>query len=278
MQLSDKTSKSQKKNELLAQPLDKHLRELKNRVIVSLIAFIIATCICYCFAQEIYAFLLAPLEEIYRQSGQTRHLIFTNLTEAFFVHLRLSCFAGFALAFPIIASQLYSFIAPGLYAAERRALIPYLLVAPLLFLLGAALVYYFVMPVAWRFFLSFEVPLGSSEGIPILLEARVSEYLSLVTSLVISFGVAFQLPIILSLLARTGLITSRFLVDKRRHAIVLIFIIAAILTPPDVFSQIALAIPLLILYEISIWLCKRVEKTRRKQKAMLVDRGLEEDA
>jgi sec-independent protein translocase protein TatC len=235
-----------------------HLKELKNRVLVCFASIIIATTIAYFYAQQIYEFLAQPLVEIYGNNS-SRKLIFTGLTEAFFTYLKIAFFTGFFISFPIIAHQLYYFIAPALYKNEKKIILPYLIAAPTLFLIGALLAYYYIMPLAWQFFISFEIS-GNNNTLPIILEARISEYLNLSISLIIAFGIAFQLPVILILLTHLGLSSGTWLASKRRHAIVLIFLAAAILTPPDVISQIALAIPLILLYEISILICKQIEK------------------
>ncbi len=241
-----------------------HIRELRRRLLLCLAIYLLAVSICFVYAETIYQVLARPLLAAYATvySDTSHHkLIFTGLTEGFFAYVRVSLYAGFALSFPIIALQLYRFIAPGLYKRERRAIIPFLLIAPILFLCGASLVYFGVMPTAWRFFLSFERPGGE---LPIILEARISEYLDLTLEMMVGFGLAFQMPIVLGLLAKFGLVTASSLAQKRRYAIVGIFILAALLTPPDVLSQVALAIPLLILYEISIWLVRRMQATYSK--------------
>jgi sec-independent protein translocase protein TatC len=242
--------------ELPTQPLIQHLVELKRRMIISLLAFLGATVLCYFFAADIYAFLVKPLAEALPNPEQ-RRLIYTGLTEAFVAYLKLAVFAGFFVAFPIIAAQLYLFLAPGLYKKERKALIPYLVAAPTLFLTGAAFVYYFIFPAAWRFFAGFEtIPIEG--GLPIQLETKVADYLTLVMHLIIAFGLSFQLPVILVLLVRSGMMSLETLRRGRRYAIVIIVTVAAFITPPDIFSQIALSVPLYLLYELSILLCKNV--------------------
>jgi sec-independent protein translocase protein TatC len=238
-----------------------HLAELKNRVLWTVLFFILAFGICYLYKEHIYAFLVQPLMDIYSDQ-EDRRLIYTGLTEAFFTYLKLSLSCAFILTFPFASTQFYIFLAPGLYKRERKVIVPYIIYAPLLFLAGAALAYYIVFPMAWEFFLSFE----KTEGVPIQLEARVSEYLALVMQLIIGFGLAFQLPVILTLLTRVGITSGIGLAKKRRYAIVIIFIVAAILTPPDVISQIALALPLLLLYECSVFICKRIDAAKIQEK------------
>nr|WP_202397073.1 twin-arginine translocase subunit TatC [Pseudoroseomonas coralli] len=233
-------------------PLIEHLLELRTRLLWSLGAFIIAFALCYYFSSQIYGFLARPLADILQQqSGGERRMIFTALYEAFFTYLKVALFGAVFLSFPMWATQLWLFIAPGLYRSEKKALLPFLLASPVLFVLGAALAYYFIFPLAWKFFISFETPPGSG-ALPVQLEAKVSEYLSLVMHMILAFGVAFQLPVALTLMAKVGIISVAGLKKGRRYAIVGMFGIAAVITPPDIISQIGLAVPLIALYEISI--------------------------
>jgi sec-independent protein translocase protein TatC len=247
-------------------PLLDHLIELRNRLMWSIGAIMVGFLICYQFKEHIYGFLVHPLAVIFE--GQTgRHLIYTGLTEAFFTYVKVSFWAGLCLAFPIVASQLWKFVAPGLYKNERRAFYPYLFATPVLFAMGAALAYFVVIPIAWRFFVSFESPTGLDGGLPIVLEAKVNEYLSLVMTLLLGFGIAFQMPVLLTLMARVGLVSSAGLASKRRYAIVIMFVVAAVLTPPDIVSQTSLAVPLVLLFEASIISCRMVEKARARREA-----------
>ena len=232
--------------------LTDHLIELRRRLVWSFIAMGIGTLVCYVFAAQIYGFLVQPLAQAMGEDSSQR-LIYTSLAEPFFTYLKVAFFAGVFITAPILLTQIWLFIAPGLYKQERKALWPFLAATPILFFLGGAMVYYVVMPLAWNFFLSFETD-GAETTLPIQLEAKVSEYLDLVMTLIFAFGLCFQLPVLLTLLGRTGLISREFLIDKRKYMIVLTLILAAFLTPPDVISQVLLAIPLVFLYELSILL------------------------
>jgi len=239
-------------------PLLDHLIELRRRLMWSILALGLTFFVCYYFSHQIYSFLAQPLATILEARGQDRKMIFTSLTEGFFTYLKVAFFGAAFLSFPVIATQLWLFIAPGLYRSEKRAVVPFLVATPVLFVMGAALAYYFIFPFAWKFFISFESPTGAG-GVPIQLEARVGEYLDLVMKLIFAFGVAFQLPVALSLMAKVGIVSSASLKKYRRYAYVGMFIIAAILAPPDVITQIGLAVPLIALYEVSIIAAKMVE-------------------
>ena len=243
-----------------------HLTELRKRLIHSLIFIFIIFVIGYIFAENIYNFLVEPYANAVKNDGLNRRLIFTALHETFITYLKLAFFAAMFLGSPMILVQIWKFVAPGLYNNERKALLPYLIATPILFFLGGMLIYYLVMPLAINFFLSFET-LGNANSLPIQLEAKVNEYLSLIMRLIFAFGLSFQLPVLLNLLARVGIIDSEYLKKRRKYFIVIIFAAAAILTPPDPITQIGLAIPLLILYELSILSVKIIDKKREKDNA-----------
>ena len=243
-----------------------HLVELRSRLIKSLIFVFVIFIAGYIFAENIYNFLVEPYAKAVRNDDVERRLIFTALHETFITYLKLAFFAAIFIGSPIILTQIWKFIAPGLYKNEKKALLPYLIATPILFLLGGMLVYYLVMPLAINFFLSFETT-GQLNTLPIQLEAKVNEYLSLIMRLIFAFGLSFQLPVLLNLLARIGVIDSEYLKIRRKYFIVIIFAAAAILTPPDPITQIGLAIPLLILYELSIISVKLTEKNRDKENA-----------
>ena len=239
-----------------------HLTELRSRLVKSFIYLFIFFGICYFFAENIYGFLVDPYAQAVKDDLTNRRLIFTALHETFITYLKVAFFTSMFVTSPIILTQIWKFIAPGLYKNEKRALLPYLIATPTLFLLGGMLVYYLVMPLAIKFFLSFETTAQLS-GLPIQLEAKVNEYLSLIMRLIFAFGISFQLPVLLSLLARVGFVDSEYLKKRRKYVVVIIFGVAAILTPPDPITQIGLGIPLLILYELSILSVKLIEKKKK---------------
>ena len=241
-----------------------HLAELRKRLINSFIFMIIFFIACYFFAEHLYGFLVEPFAKAVKDDGSDRRLIFTALQETFLTYLKVSFFTAFFVTCPYILMLIWKYIAPGLYKHEKIAILPYLVLTPILFFLGGMLVYYLIMPLAIKFFLSFEST-GLSTNLPIQLEAKVNEYLSLVMKLIFAFGISFQLPVVLSLLARVGLVDSDFLKKRRKYVVVIIFAAAALLTPPDPITQIGLAIPLLILYELSIFSVKIIENKNFKK-------------
>lgn len=248
---------SQSTPELPSQPLVEHLIELKRRVLIAGAAWLAALVGCFIYAHELYGFLVQPLVDSLRDTRQ--QLQATSPPETLFANIKLSGYCGLMVAFPVVAAQFYLFLAPGLYKKERRILAPYLILSPLLFLAGAALVYYFVMPTALSFFEAY-AEAQSDQAFEVVNLYKVSEYLSFTIQLIFAFGLAFQLPIALTLMARVGLLKVHTLQKGRKYAVVMMITAAAILTPPDIISQIALFFPLYLLYEVSIVACRAMER------------------
>ena len=242
-----------------------HLIELRNRLLVSFCAFLLLFFLCFIkftsdnqnLADIVYNFLQAPLASQMLENGG--RMIYTALHEGFFTQVKVAFFISICISLPIFLTQIWRFVAPGLYLNEKKAFLPFLLATPILFVAGASMVYYLVVPLAWDFFLSFQAT-GVDGSLPIELEPRISEYLSLIMKLIFAFGLCFELPVILLLLTKSGILTSEDLIKKRKYAILSAFVVAAILTPPDVISQVLLALPIIALYEISIILSKFLSK------------------
>ena len=249
-------------------PLLDHLIELRSRLMWSIGGFFVAFLSCFFFAKQLFNLLVIPFKWATEWAGldaQKVELIYTAPQEFFFTQIKLAMFGGLVIAFPLIAAQIYKFVAPGLYKNERGAFLPFLIASPILFLMGAALVYFFFTPMVMWFFLAMQQT-GAGNDVQISLLPKVSEYLSLIMTLIFSFGLVFQLPVVTTLMVRVGLLSSQALAEKRKWAIVIAFVVAAVLTPPDPVSQIGLAVPTILLYEVSIWAARLIERKREQER------------
>lgn len=265
MSVSDKEKDEIEKS---SAPLIEHLIELRRRLIWSLGGFFVAFLVCFFFAKKLFNLLVVPFKWATKWAGLDPHkveLIYTAPQEFFFTQVKLAMFGGMVIAFPLIATQIYKFIAPGLYKNERNAFLPFLIASPILFLMGASLVYFFFTPMVMWFFLAMQQA-GTDEQVQISLLPKVSEYLSLIMTLIFSFGLVFQLPVVTSLMTRVGMLSSKALAEKRKWAIVIAFVVAAVLTPPDPMSQIGLAIPTILLYEVAIWAARWIERSQERER------------
>jgi sec-independent protein translocase protein TatC len=263
------SDKEKEEIEKSSAPLIEHLVELRRRLIWSLGGFFVAFLVCFFFAKKLFNLLVVPFKWATKWAGLDPHkveLIYTAPQEFFFTQVKLAMFGGMVVAFPLIATQIYKFIAPGLYKNERNAFLPFLIASPILFVMGASLVYFFFTPMVMWFFLAMQQT-GTDDQVQISLLPKVSEYLSLIMTLIFSFGLVFQLPVVTSLMTRVGMLSSKALAEKRKWAIVIAFVVAAVLTPPDPMSQIGLAIPTILLYEVSIWAARLIERDQEKQRA-----------
>jgi sec-independent protein translocase protein TatC len=264
--MTDQTDKQVEESQA---PLIEHLIELRKRLIWGILAFFAAFIGCFIYAKQLFNLLVIPFKWAVHWAGLPTskvELIYTAPQEFFFTQVKVAMFGGMLLAFPVIATQVYKFVAPGLYRNERKAFLPFLFASPILFLIGGALVYFFFTPMVMWFFLAMQQT-GPDSEVQIQLLPKVSEYLSLIMTLIFSFGLVFQLPVVTSLLVRAGLLTEQGLKDKRKWAIVIAFVAAAVLTPPDPVSQIGLALPTILLYEVSIFLARMIEKGRKAEEA-----------
>ncbi|MBU3023441.1 twin-arginine translocase subunit TatC [Aestuariibacter sp. A3R04] len=249
-------------------PLLSHLIELRTRLIYCLVFFLLVFGVAYYFATDIYRFLQQPLVEQFSTQSD-RRMIYTGLQEAFFTYMKVAFFTALFFSLPVMLMQVWRFLSPGMYSHEKSGMLPMFIMTPVLFIAGAALAFYVVMPAAWEFFVSFE-SLGNEDGIRVELEAKMSEYLSLVLKLIIAFGLSFELPVFLLVLAKANLVNATSLRHYRRHAIVIIFLVAAVITPPDLISQVALGTPIILLYELSVFLVALGENRKRSEETASV--------